>query len=559
MSDEIKNEETAASEPAAGEPTVSGATHAAAPNSTPETAKSADADEGGIGRRDMVRALASIPVLGIFFAAFFSKKGQDETKRQLILNELGISEDAPAIIPHAISQPPSDRIGIGIIGFGGEGEALMRGAGFAHPDWVERMRLNAQANPRDKRYEEFMSQGDLSLDFNAVCDVFDVHAERGLATAGNTERPGGDAGSSGATRYRHYRELLESPDVDAVIIATPDHWHSQMTIDAAASGKHVYLEKAMTRIEEEAHAISAAVKNSGIVFQLGHQNRQLESHEKAREIVEKGIIGPINLVETTTNRNDPIGAWVYEIHPDASPQTIDWEQFQETAGTQVPYSAERFFRWRCWFDYATGLSGDLFSHEYDAINQILNVGIPHSVVSSGGVYFYKDGRDVPDVFQAVCEYPDRDLSLVYSATLSNSRGRGKVFMGHDASMEVGSGLRVIADPGSTKFKGLLEDQVVDTNLPLLSYRPGFRGVDAITSATEEYFASRGLLFTYRGGRRVSTHWLHIGEWLDVIRNGGETSCDIDRGFEEAITCHMITQSYLEERMVKWDPIERKIV
>ena len=166
------------------------------------------------------------------------------------------------------------------------------------------------------------------------------------------------------------------------------------------------------------------MKNSGVVFQLGHQNRQLESHEKAREVVEKGIIGPINLVESTTNRNDPIGAWVYEIHPEASPRTIDWAQFQEAAESDAPFSAERFFRWRCWFDYATGLAGDLFSHEFDAVNQILSIGIPHSVVSSGGIYFYKDGRDVPDVFQGVCEYPDRDLTLMYSATLSNSRSPG---------------------------------------------------------------------------------------------------------------------------------------
>ena len=173
MSDELRNNEL--EQEVAAAPT----SKPAAPDATSEPAAtdSAAGDSAtgsGIGRRDMVRALASIPVLGIFFAAFFSKKGRDDTKRRLILNELGVSEDAPAIIPHAISQPPSDRIGIGIIGFGGEGEALMRGAGFAHPDWVERMRLNAQENPRDKRYEEFMSQGDLSLDFNAVCDVFDV-------------------------------------------------------------------------------------------------------------------------------------------------------------------------------------------------------------------------------------------------------------------------------------------------------------------------------------------------------------------------------------------------
>ncbi len=185
----------------------------------------------------------------------------------------------------------------------------------------------------------------------------------------------------------------------------------------------------------------------------------------------------------------------------------------------------------------------MLSHEYDALNQIMNLGIPKSAVASGGVYFFKDGRDVPDTFQVVYEYPERDLSVVYSATLASGRGRGKVFMGHDAAMEVGGGVRVIAEAQSTRYADLIERDVVDVDRPLLTYRPGFKGLDAVTTATEEYFASRGLLFTYQGGQRVSTHWLHIKDWLDTVRHGGEPSCNIDRGLEEAITCHMATKSY----------------
>jgi predicted dehydrogenase len=301
------------------------------------------------------------------------------------------------------------------------------------------------------------------------------------------------------------------------------------------------------------------VRGGKVVFQLGHQNRQLESHRRAREFVEKNVLGKITLVEVTTNRNDPKGAWVYEIAPEASPQTIDWDQFQGPTPNRVPFSKERFFRWRCWFDYGTGLAGDLLSHEFDAVSQILDLGIPRSVTASGGIYFFKDGRDVPDVFQAVFEYPERDLTLVYSATLANGRARGKVFMGHDASMEVGSGLRVLVDSGSTRYKGWLEEEIVDTESPLLTYRPGYKGVDAITSATEEYFASRGLLFTYQGGKRVSTLHLHVKEWLECIRNGGQPSCGIERGVEEAITCHMATRSYQLQRKVQWDPVRKRIV
>ncbi|UCE05629.1 MAG: gfo/Idh/MocA family oxidoreductase, partial [bacterium] len=308
-----------------------------------------------------------------------------------------------------------------------------------------------------------------------------------------------------------------------------------------------------------------------IVFQLGHQNRQQESHIKAKELIEKGILGKITLVETTTNRNSPNGAWYYDIHEKGNPETIDWDLFQGPAPNKVPFSLERFFRWRCWFDYGTGLSGDLLSHEYDAINQILNLGIPKSAVASGGIYFFtKDWvgnkeyevtevRDVPDVFNVVFEYPDRELTLVYSATLSSNRDRGKVFMGHDGSMRVGSDLEVYADWESTRFKEKIEKGVIDTSLPLFTYQRGSKGFDAVTSASEKYFASRGLMYTYREGRRVDITHLHIKDWFDAIRNGSEPLCNIEQGFQEAITCHMATKSYLEGRKVEWNPILQKIV
>jgi predicted dehydrogenase len=510
-------------------------------------------------RRSLLKALVSLPVFGVFFASYWRKALADEAKRRAIMEELGVSESGPAIIENAISRPPSRLIRVGIIGNGGEGESLVRFAGFAHPDWVEEARKAHQDDPRDKQLETYLGQDDLNIALTGVCDVFDVRADRGIAASQVAARPGGAAANPPARRFRRYTDMLESGEVDAVIIATPDSWHSQMTVDAAHMGIHVYCEKCMTRTEEEARAMYDAVKGSNIVFQLGHQNRQSESHLKAKEIIAANILGPITLVESTTNRNSPWGAWVWDIHEQGSPRTIDWAQFEETAGHKVPFSLERFFRWRCWFDYGTGLSGDLLSHEYDGANMILDLGIPKSAVASGGVYYFKDGRDVPDVFQAVYEYPDRDLTFMYSATLSNGNNRGLVFMGHDASMRVSGALTVSADGESTRYEEKIKDGTIDLSRPMFTYRPGFKGIDAVTSATEEYFASRGLLYTYRGGRRVSSYHLHIGEWLDVIRNGGETSCNIERGFEEAITCHMATKSYLEGRKVEWDPVSRRIV
>lgn len=514
--------------------------------------------EVNTGRREVLKALGSFPVLGAFFYSLYQKRARDAERRKSLLEELGLDGQQEAKEAKVSPKAPGELIRIGIIGNGGRGEHLVRAAGFAHPDFFDIQRAD-QSSWRKREIEGFLAQENLNVLLTGVCDVFDVRAERGLAASRNERRPGGRTGNlKEAKRFRRYQEMLESKDIDAVIIATPDHWHAQMAIDAVTAGKHVYLEKCMTRTEEEALALSDAVKKSGIVFQLGHQNPQQETFWRAKQIVDKNILGKITLVETTTNRNSPNGAWVYSIHPDASPQTIDWDQFQGPSPHRVPFNLERFFRWRCWYDYGTGLSGDLFSHEFDAVNQILGMGIPKTVVASGGIYFFKDGRDVPDLFQVVCEYPERDLTLVYSATLANSRGRGRVFMGHDASMEVGSSLTVSADYDSTRFEEKIKTGVIDTSLPLFSYRPGSKGIDTITSATEQYFATKGLMYTYRGGQQVDLTYLHVKEWIDCIRTGAKPSCDINRGLEEAITCHMATKSYLEGRKVAWDPVLKKI-
>ncbi|HUG39315.1 MAG TPA: Gfo/Idh/MocA family oxidoreductase [Longimicrobiales bacterium] len=524
-----------------------------------ETTDSGAGDGGrGLTRRSVLKALVSIPVLGLFVTAFLDRRATEDLRRQALLDELGVTETGPAVIENAISRPPGKRIRLGIIGYGGQGEALVRFAGYAAPQWIEDARTRRREDPRDKDLETYLAQDDLHVDITAVCDLFDVRADRAIAASMVAERPGGGANPP-ARRFRRYTDMLESGEVDAVIVATPDHWHAPITIDAAARGIHVYCEKCMTRTEDEAHAMYDAVKASGIVFQLGHQNRQSESHLKAREVARAGILGPVSLIESTTNRNTPWGAWVWDIHEEGGPGTIDWEHFQEVAANRVPFSLERFFRWRCWFDYGTGLSGDLLSHEYDAVNMIMGLGIPKTAMASGGIYYFKDGRDVPDVFQAAYEYPDRDVTFMYSATLANGNNRGLVLMGHDASMRVGGALAVSADGASTRFKDKIDDGTIDLTRPMFTYRPGFKGIDAVTSATAEYFASRGLLYTYRGGRRVSAYHLHLAEWLDVIRNGGRTSCDIEAGFEEAITSHMATRSYLEGRRVEWDAVRRRIV
>jgi predicted dehydrogenase len=516
-------------------------------------------DGGRWSRRSVLKALVSVPVFGGFLAAYMDKRALERARRQAVLEELGVTETGPAVIEDFMSRPPGSRIRLGIIGYGYEGEALTRFAGFASPQWVEESAQAHRENPANKELEVYMSQYDLNVELTGVCDLYDGRAEKAIAASAVDTRPGGVPAQSPAKRYLRYTDMLESGEVDAIIIATPDHWHAPIAIDAESAGIHVYCEKCMTRTEDQAVAMYNAFRDSDVKFQLGHQNRQSESHLKAREIIDNDILGNITLIEGTTNRNTAWGAWVWEIPEDAGPDNVDWAQFEQHAGGTAPFSLERFFRWRCWYDYGTGLAGDLMSHEYDAVNMVLGLGIPKSVSASGGIYHFKDGRDVPDVFQAACEYPDRDLTFMYSSTLANGSYRGLQFMGHDGTMRLAGTLSVMPDNNSTRYADKLEAGLLSPERAMFTYQPGFKGIDAVTSATAEYFASRGLLYTYRGGRRVSAYHIHIGEWLDAIRNGGNTSCDIEQGFQEAITCHMATRSFQEGRKVEWDPVQMKII
>jgi predicted dehydrogenase len=510
-----------------------------------------------LNRRDVLKGLASLPVFGLLGYGLANHFSEHAKKRVQILDEVDsiIPKGIPAVVE-------GETIRLGIVGTGGRGRYLMKALGFLHPGRIDEYKEWAKVNKFWKEHlRDFYAQESLNVKITAICDVFDKNAQNGLATGANIHRNGTD-GTPGEMpkRYRTYQELMAASDVDAVIIATPDHLHIPMALEAIKHGKHVYCEKPLSWTVEETFEVRDAVKKSGIVFQLGHQGRQTESYQVAKSLIEKDVLGKISIIEVCTNRNDPNGAWVYPIDPEANHQTIDWQQFIGPAPKQE-FSLERFFRWRCWWDYSTGLSGDLFTHEYDAINQILALGIPHSAMASGGIYFYKDGRTVPDVLNMAFEFPRRDLTLLYSATLASEKQRGKVIMGHDAYMELDETLLVMPDPKSSRFAAKIQEGIIEPHKPLFAYRPGQEKIDAITTPTEKYFAGRGLLYTYRDGKAYDTSHLHLREWLNHIRldNGSQPSCDIDQAFEEAITAHMGTISYHEGRRVYWDETNEKII
>ncbi len=534
-------------------------------------------NSSAIGRRDVIKTLATVPLLGAM------AYGVLKARKSALLNR-DISDVFKLSNKEAIFLQPgpnSRQIRLGLIGFGIRGKQLMRAMGFAEPSYIDTLIEAKKNNPDDTRLDVFMEQDNLNVVINGVCDIFDVYGDAARLTGSNINREGSNGKfGSAPKRYRTYQELLAANDIDAVVIAAPDHWHGTMAMAAARAGKHVYCEKPATWTVPETYLLHETIKETGIVFQLGHQGRQTACYQKAEEIIRNSLLGHVSLIEVCTNRNTPNGAWVYNIIDGSNPQSIDWKQF-EGDDTRIreyteymksfglerymgpeersQFSLERFFRWRCWWDYSTGLSGDLLTHEYDAVNQIMHIGIPASATSSGGVYFYKDGRTVPDVLQTTFEWPDRDLCMLYSATLASSRNRGKVFMGHDASMEVSDILSIIADRDSERYAGKIKQGIIPTDKPFFTYVPGQSKVDAVTSATELYFAQRGLLYTYVNGKRYDTTHLHIREWLECIRQGQTPSCNIDQAFQEAMTAHMGTRAYLEGRTMYWDKDKREIV
>ena len=521
------------------------------------TQENKDNKSGKISRRDIIAGLAALPIVGVIGYGLLKNKSEADKRNSSLLSDIKpeIQGGIPALIE-------GKTLRIGIVGTGGRGGYLMKAMGFVHPDRIDEYTTNSKTDKFWEQYlEDFRAQENLNIKVTAICDVFDKNAERGIAAGANLYLNGtGGKMDDAPKRYTTYNELIAADDVDAVVIATPDHWHVPVALEAARKGKHVYCEKPLSWSIAETYEIRNVVKETGIVFQLGHQGRQTESYNVAKSLIKQDVIGKISLIEVCTNRNDPNGAWVYDIAPEANEQTIDWKQFIGQAPWH-DFSLERFFRWRCWWDYSTGLSGDLFTHEFDALNQILDLGIPHSAMASGGIYFFKDGRTVPDVLNMAMEYPDRDLTLLYSATLASEKNRGKVIMGHDAYLELGDTLIVNVDPRSTRYKEKLEQGIVEPFKPIFSYVPGQGAVDAVTSPTEKYFAGRGLLYTYRDGKAVDTTHLHLREWINCIRagNGVQPSCNIDQAFQEAMAAHMGTVSYKEGRRTYWDKEKEVIV
>jgi len=238
---------------------------------------------------------------------------------------------------------------------------------------------------------------------------------------------------------RDYNEILARKDIDAVIIGTPDHWHMRASVDAMKAGKDVYCEKPMIHLYSDGPEMIEASKKTGRILQVGSQRVSSVIYAKAKDLLASGAIGQLNMVTARWDRNSSIGAWSYTVPPDASTETCDWPRFEGTA-PHIPFNAEHFFQWRKWKAYGSGVAGDLFVHLFSGTHFITGSHGPTRGMATGGLRFWKDGRDAPDVMLGLFDYREGfNLSLRVNFVDGGEESEGLIFTGSEGTMEIGGG------------------------------------------------------------------------------------------------------------------------
>ncbi len=506
-------------------------------------------------RRNLLKGMAAIPFLGYFA---FGVKGNISRELELMntdyLKTLKIDH---LTAPEGKLLPPTgnenNRIRFGLIGNGWRGDQLLNSLGFVSKEYVEKNTINGKYS---QALQNFLNEEDLFLEFAGVCDTFELHAKRGYNISEfGLHRGKGMGKSKPAKIYPTYKDMIASDDIDAVIICTPDHTHAQMAIDAAKAGKHVYLEKPMTHTIEEAIELRNTIKATGVIFQLGHENRQQMSFKIANELYKKGVIGTVSMVQTYTNKNDANGAWIREREFDhlGTPDNINWKEFLGKA-PWVEFDRKRYFNWHRYSEYGTGVTGNDFTHKFDCVNQVLELGIPETVMALGGQYYYKGHGDMPDVMNAIFSYPEKGLTMTYDCTLKSGIYRQSHILGSEVTMDIDNAIMMYKDTYSQRFK----DLKASDDEPMYYYAATSE-VDAISSATAKTYLKGGYGPTYIDGKVIDATFLHLKEWVDAIRGQGTTSCGIDVGFEEAVTFCLANVAYEHKRPVRWDKVNEKVI
>jgi predicted dehydrogenase len=408
---------------------------------------------------------------------------------------------------------PNDRIRIATIGFGGMGMG-------------------------DTRYALSVPGVELA----AVCDVYDGRLTHVREVYGDQ-----------IFTTRDYREVLARKDIDAVILATPDHWHATISIAAMEAGKDVYCEKPMVQSPSEGKDVVAAQERTGRIFQVGSQYVTSVVYQKARDLVQSGAIGRLTMVEAWLDRNTALGAWQYSIPPDASPATVDWDRFLGKAPRR-PFEAIRLFRWRNYRDYGTGVAGDLFVHLLSGLHVVTGSIGPERILATGGLRHWDDGRDVPDVMLAMLDYPKQSTHPEFTMSLRVNLKSGVPderfgfrFMGTDGVITTSMSSLLFEkapperEPGYTisTFPKAVQEEF------LRAYREKYPPQTAPPAPIEPA--------KFAPPQGYDAHREHHRIFYDAVRSRKKPVEDAVFGFRAAGPALLANVSYFEKRICHWDP------
>jgi predicted dehydrogenase len=383
----------------------------------------------------------------------------------------------------------------------------------------------------------------------ATCDLYKGRLDRAKELWGND-----------LFVTRDYREILDRKDVDAVIIATPDHWHKKISIEALNAGKAVYCEKPMVQNFEEGHELIEVHKKSGKVMQVGSQGMSSLGNEKAKKLYEDGAIGQLVMLDMYNDRYSSEGAWNYPIPPDASPDTVDFDTFLGGA-PKVPYELKRFFRWRNYKDYGTGVAGDLFVHAFSTLNFVLSSHGPERALSTGGLRYWKDGRDVPDVTMTLYDYPEAETHAAFNAAFrvnfiaGNGGGGGFKLVGTEGEMQVGSdSVKLIRAKLGMKPGGYALIAHTEENQKKIIAEYDRKYADERSSDLNIGETLWEAPSDYKG-----SHYDHFDNFFKGIRGEKKIIEDPTFGLRAAGAALLANESYYKGHPVKWDPEAMRLI
>ena len=353
---------------------------------------------------------------------------------------------------------------------------------------------------------------------------------------------------------RNYNEILARKDIDAVLVGTPDHWHKQASIDAMKAGKDVYCEKPMIHLYADGPEMIDVARSTGRIIQIGSQRVSSMIYAKAKDLLASGAIGKLNMVTAHWDRNSAMGAWDYTVPLDASTETCDWPRFLGTA-PKIPFDAEQFFQWRKWKAYGSGVAGDLFVHLFSGTHFITGSHGPTRGMATGGLRFWKDGRNVPDVMLGLFDYPEGfNLSLRVNFVDGGEESEGLIFTGSEGTMEIaGNSVSVNRvprqkEPGYTigTFTEAMQKQI------LAEYRkkyPVRHPEGEPPAGYEKYEAPAGYSDSYD----------HFKNFFAAVRTRKPVVEDAVFGFRAAGAALLSNLSMEREAVIRWDPDTMKLL